>query len=143
MIIGIVGSEAAKFTPDTEATARQIIRDLLSPPDAVLCSGHCHLGGIDIYAEEEADRLGRQKLIYPPTVLNWAQGYKPRNIQIARASDIVYCLTLRELPPSYNGMRFEGCYHCGDARPPHVKSGGCWTVWQAMKLGKPGEWRII
>lgn len=146
MIIGIVGSEAAKFTAETEAKAREIIRSLLSPADAILCSGHCQLGGVDIFAEEEAQALGRfdPQYIFPPRQLNWTFGYKPRNLQIARESDVVYCLTLKELPPTYQGMRFEACYHCaGSDRPPHVKSGGCWTVLQAIKRGKPGEWRII
>lgn len=145
MIIGIVGSEAAKFTAETEAKARAIIRTLLSHSDAILCSGHCHLGGVDIFAEEEAKALGRfdPQYIFPPKTLNWTNGYRPRNMQIARASDRVVCITLKALPASYSGMTFEGCYHCGDARPPHVKSGGCWTVLQAMKRGKPGEWYYI
>lgn len=125
MIIGIVGSEAVKFTTGTEALARALIRDLLSSPHSVLCSGHCHLGGVDIFAEEIAQELGRETIIYPPKNLSWSLGYRPRNLQIAATSDIVHCITLERLPESYQGMRFEGCYHCRDRRPPHVKSGGC------------------
>ena len=141
MIIGIVGSEAAKFTAATEAKAREIIRELLSSSDAVLCSGHCHLGGVDIFAEEEAKALGRfdPAYIFTPHHLNWTYGYAPRNRKIARNSDIVHCITLQTLPASYVGMTFEGCYHCGELRPPHVKSGGCWT---AMRC-KASAWHII
>lgn len=38
-------------------------------------------------------------------------------------------------------MRFHGCYHCEE--PNHVKSGGCWTVKYAKKLGKVGSVIII
>lgn len=136
MKIGIVGHEAAKFTPETEAKAREMIRTLLALPDSVVVSGHCHLGGIDIWAEEEADKLGREKLIFPPKHLTWNTGYKPRNIQIAKASDRVYDLVVSAYPVGYTGMRFTECYHCGTS--DHIKSGGCWTAKYAReKLGKP------
>ena len=57
MKVGIVGHEAAKFTPETEHAARQIIRTLLATPDAIVVSGACHLGGIDVWAEEIADAM--------------------------------------------------------------------------------------
>lgn len=139
--VGIVGHEAAKFTPVTEAIARQLIRQLLSPPDAVVVSGHCHLGGIDIWAEEEADKLGREKIIHPPREHSWERGYKPRNILIATSSDEVHSLVVEKLPAHYTGMRFALCYHC--KRDDHVKSGGCWTAKEARKLGKPGPIHVI
>jgi len=135
MKIGIVGSEAAKFTAETEALARVAIRSLLSPGDVVV-SGAYHLGGIDIWAAEEAKKLGLEFVEYPPARRNW-EGYKARNILIARNSDKTVCITVRELPPSYRGMKFDLCYHCGTNS--HVKSGGCWTVKTAKRLGKPGE----
>lgn len=141
--VGIVGHEAAKFTPATEAAAREIIRKLLEPPDVVVVSGHCHLGGIDIWAEEIAKELGAYdpELIFPPKKLQWAGGYKDRNILIARNSDIVHCIAVAELPPGYTGMRFEGCYHCNTSG--HVKSGGCWTAKYAQRLGKQAKWHVI
>lgn len=126
MNVGIVGHEAAKFTDDGERQAREVIRMLLAPPNAVLVSGHCHLGGIDIWAEEEADALGRKKLIFPPKSLDWANGYKPRNLLIAQNSDVVHCIVVKTLPADYKGMRFKLCYHC--KTDAHVKSGGCWTA---------------
>ena len=137
MNIGIVGHEAAKFTPETELVAREVIRVLLADPADVLVSGHCPLGGIDIWAEEESDALGRKKIIYPPLTHSWEDGYKPRNLQIAETSDICYCLVVRELPPTYTGMRFTSCYHCHTTS--HVKSGGCWTA----KRCKRREWIYI
>ena len=140
--VGIVGSEAAKFTPETERKAREAIRTILGQA-RVMISGHCHLGGIDIWAEEEADRIGVDAMIFPPFALNWNDGYRPRNLKIAQHSDVVYCITLKELPPSYTGMEFDGCYHCANSengcKEPHVKSGGCWT---ALKCERR-EWIII
>jgi hypothetical protein len=142
MIVGIVGSEQAKFTPETEAKARQIIRYLLSRPNVTgMASGHCHLGGVDIFAEEIADELGIEKFIFPPRSKGWSSGYRPRNIQIAKKCDECYCITLRDLPPGYEGMTFKLCYHCGSSS--HVKSGGCWTVKEARRLGKIGKVLVI
>lgn len=145
MKVGIVGNEAAKFTPSTELRAREIIRSLIQAGDTVV-SGGCHLGGIDIWAEEEADRLGCEKLIFPPKQRSWEGGYKQRNIRIAEESDIVHCIVVKEYPPGYNGMRFPFCYHCSNKdyeAPVHVKSGGCWTVKYAKKLGKEGSIIVI
>lgn len=136
MNVGIVGHEAAKFTPQTEALAREVIRYLLSPPGTWLVSGHCHLGGIDIWAEEEAKGLGRESMIFAPKSLTWnngpngALGFKSSNELIAWNSQIVHCLVVRELPDSFVGLEHAGCYHCKGRIGPHVKSGGCWTAWQ-------------
>lgn len=142
MKIGIVGAEAAKFTPETEHRAKEIIHNLLSDGDIVV-SGHCHLGGIDIWAEETADNHGYDKLIFPPKRLQWSGGYKERNILIAKNSDLVVCIAVEKLPVTYNGMRFESCYHCGNSEPLHVKSGGCWTTKYARKLGKETKLYIV
>ena len=135
MLVGIVGSEGAKFTPETEHKARVLINGLLTRPGVTtVVSGGCHLGGIDIWAEQIAGALGLDAIIHKPAKLNWSQGYAPRNRRIARDSDEIHCITLEELPESYKGMRFPFCYHCGTNK--HVKSGGCWTMKQAAKLGK-------
>lgn len=147
MRIGIVGSEASKFTKKGEADAKRIIHDLLSAPDVTaVVSGHCHLGGVDIWAEEIGLETGREPLIFPPRELNWANGYKPRNLQIVHNSDKLYCITVDKLPDDYKGMRFTSCYHCEKAGfngKNHVKSGGCWTVIQGMKKTKEGLWIIV
>lgn len=133
MNIGIVGAEGAKFTREGEAHARQIIRSLLSEPGAVLVSGHCHLGGVDIWAEEIAAELGCATLIFPPARQCWEGGYKQRNLQIVEHSDFVHCIAVDVLPGEYTGMRFALCYHCAKVvAPRHVKSGGCWTMRRAQ-----------
>ena len=133
--IGIVGSEAAKFTSATEAEARAIIYDLLWGADAVV-SGACHLGGVDLYAAEIGRELGIRVIEHAPRNRKWSTGYMPRNLAIARDCTECHCITVRSLPVGYTGMRFDYCYHCKTSE--HVKSGGCWTVKQAQKLGKKG-----
>lgn len=143
-IVGIVGSEAAKFTEKTEAAARETIYRLLSLPRiTAVSSGHCHLGGIDMWAEEIAKQIGKfdPQFIYPPADRSWFTGYRPRNLKIAKASNAVHCITVKKLPPSYEGMRFASCYHCNSDN--HVKSGGCWTAKQAAKMGKTAWLHII
>ena len=141
--IGIVGHESAKFTADQQAAAKALIRELLAPADAVVVSGHCHLGGIDIWAEEIAIELGRHDptLIYAPKSLAWSGGYKERNMLIASSSHIVHVIVVAEYPPDYKGMRFDHCYHCYTTE--HIKSGGCWTGKQAKRQGTPAVWHVL
>jgi hypothetical protein len=136
MKIGIVGHEAAKFTKLGTILAKDIIRELLFPGDRILVSGHCHLGGVDIWAEEIAKKLNRQMIIFPPKQLNWTH-YKIRNLNIAAESDIVYSIVVDRYPPGYSGMRFPLCYHCNSKS--HIKSGGCWTA----KHAKRGEVVVV
>lgn len=141
MKIAIVGHEGAKFTEEAKARALVVISSLLEPADTILVSGHCHLGGIDIWAEEIADALKRPKLIFPPKRLQWSGGFRERNIQIATACDVIHNIVVDRLPVSYKGMRFTSCYHC-DTKD-HVKSGGCWTALYAQRHGKPATWHTI
>lgn len=156
MRVGIVGSEQAKFTPETKRKARDIIdRIIASPGVSAVVSGGCHLGGVDIFAEEQTAAFNtfaepgdrREFVAHLPRTLSW-QHYKARNLAIVRDSDEVHCITVAELPASYAGMRFGCCYHCaragaGFATRPHVKSGGCWTMHQARKQGKKGVLWIV
>jgi hypothetical protein len=115
---------------------------LVTAPDVELViSGHSPLGGIDIWAIQIAEAHGIPTLEYAPRKLTWEGGYKQRNLQIADTSDLLACITLRSLPDSFRGMRFPLCYHCGTR--DHVKSGGCWTMKQARRLGKATELVII
>lgn len=147
MKLGIVGSEAAKFTQITERSARLAIRKMIEHWEvALVISGHSPLGGVDWWAIEEAEALGVPTKEYEPKVHAWSAGggYRDRNLQIARRSDLVACITVAELPPSYRGMRFpQGCYHCHTPPQDHVKSGGCWTMWQAREAGKRGLLVIV
>ena len=142
MIIGIVGAEAAKFTEAGELAARALISRLLDDPAVTLMvSGGCHLGGADIYAEEEARRVNMPMRIHKPKRLSWDDGYKARNMLIAEDADIVHNIVVDVLPSDYVGMRFKLCYHCNTTK--HVKSGGCWTAKHALGLGKQAQWYVI
>lgn len=139
--LGIVGHEAAKFTKGGEAAARWHIRDLINhyQPEEVV-SGDCPLGGVDIWTEEEAKALGVPFRACSPRQHSWEgeYGFKARNLDIAK-SDVVACVVVKDLPETYRGRRFDGCYHCHDRIPAHAKSGGRWTSWRAPAR----EWRII
>jgi hypothetical protein len=138
--VGIVGCEEAKFTSSTKDQAQRWIRALLMGADECV-SGECHLGGIDIWAHEIADEMGVPFKGFPPLTKSWETGYKPRNLLIAGRSTECHCITVAKLPATYTSpWRFERCYHC-DA--DHVKSGGCWTVKQARKLGRTGSVIVV
>lgn len=144
MNLGIVGHAQEKFTKETEAIARQIIKDEINllQPDLIV-SGHCPQGGVDIYAEEIAAELNIPKEIFAPTVNRWdgIGGFKERNIKIARTSSLVLCVVIHPslLPPGVRDWGNGICYHCKDKNPKHIKSGGCWTAWRCNDR----KWAII
>ncbi len=143
MILGIVGSEAAKFTPETEEKAKRHIVNLLYHDEpAYIVSGECHLGGIDIWAKELAQELNIGYIGCPPAFRTW-QSFKRRNIEIAEKADRVICITVASIPPGFKEGGWERyCYHCKTDQ--HIKSGGCWTVKYAReRLGKPGEIIVV
>lgn len=107
--VGIVGSEQAKFTQVTEEATRKVIRLFLGASKKVV-SGKCHLGGVDLYAKEEAEKRGVEYVGFPPACHAWEGGYKQRNLEIARAADVCVCISVDRLPAAYKGMRFDTCY---------------------------------
>ena len=144
MKLGVVGHGANKFnTPELIAEAHERIRRNAEALDAThIVSGHSPLGGVDLYAEAVAQEMGQEMVIHAPTRRTWSGpgGYKERNLAIARDSDIVLVVVVDKLPPNFQGWRPpKGCYHCRNRNPLHVKSGGCWTAWQA----KERMWEII
>lgn len=140
MRVGIVGSEEAKFTMIGRVTAQSMIVELIERADEVV-SGGCHLGGVDIWAKELAICSYIPFKEFMPKRRSWSGGYRERNLQIAEYSDVVYCITVDRLPPRFDGMKFDLCYHC--KTKDHVKSGGCWTVRQAIRMGKRGNVFVV
>ena len=141
MRLGIVGHGADKFTPATEALAKEEIRAAIREHSAtVVVSGHSPLGGIDIWAEQIGDEMGLLLDIKRPKAFSWGApgGYKDRNLEIAHDSDLVVCIVVADWPEGFKGVRYVD-YHCKGRNPPHVKSGGCWTAWKCARR----EWRII
>lgn len=155
MRIGIVGNGADKFTEESENYAKTLIHTIISDNIGdedwgddmpVIVSGHSPVGGIDIWAEEIALARGCEIDIKTPRQNKWdaEYGYKQRNLDIARDSDVVYVIVVEDYPPNYKGMRFAECYHCrGRQRVHHVKSEACWTANQALRMGKEAYWIII
>jgi hypothetical protein len=141
VIVGIVGSEEAKFTPLGRGRAYEVIIDLLTRDGVTeVCSGACHLGGIDKMAIQIGLEIGLGIKEFPPERLTW-EYYRQRNIEIANYSTEVHCITVDKLPETFRGMRFPLCYHC--ETDDHVKSGGCWTMKYAIKHGKHGQLHIV
>ena len=145
--IGVVGSEAGKFTPETEFLARRAITTFLTPylpqrDTTEVRSGKCHRGGIDIWSIDIARTLGFRTREFPATVHRWEGegGFAWRNRLIAD-SDRVVCVTVRQLPVGYTGKPAPLCYHCGTR--DHIVSGGCWTVKYARQLGRPAEVIVV
>ncbi len=148
MRLGIVGNEASKFTDATEAMARKYIEEAIVAHGATtIVSGHCHLGGVDIWAEDAARELGLELVTHEPTRLTWQGkgGFRDRNLRIAKGSDHVLCVSVdwssQHVPRMYNGPK--SCHHCEKPSrggvPPHVPSGGCWTAWAAARR----SWAIV
>lgn len=136
MRIGIVGNGSDKFTEKGEAEAREAIRRILQGA-SFMVSGHSPVGGIDIWAEEEAKALGIPLDLKVPEINQWdppgGYGYKARNLDIAKHSNVVVVILADVYPEEYTGRRFKVCYHHrgheynGITPENHVKSGGCWT----------------
>lgn len=150
--IGIVGSGADKFTEESRELAKKEIMQIISGTpfnDICIVSGHSPVGGIDIWAEEIAQEFHVPTDIKCPRQNTWngIYGYKARNLDIAKYSNEVHVILVDSYPPNYNGMKFAGCYHCEkhpkEMKFKHVKSGGCWTGWEARKLNKPVIFHII
>lgn len=142
MIVGIVGAEGAKFTDYGQSVARAYIEQICYNKEVTgIVSGACHLGGIDQWAAEVGQMWNILVMEFPPKSLSWEHGYKPRNLLIARACDVLYNIVVDKLPPDFKGMTHKLCYHCQTS--DHVKSGGCWTAKQAQRLGKPAHWITV
>lgn len=146
--VAIIGHGSDKFTPAGESAAREVIRALLVDADSVV-SGHSPVGGIDIWAEEEAIALGIALDLKVPTHNAWdplgGYGFKARNLDIAACGTEAHVILADSYPTGYNARRFPFCYHCARARSEliHPKSGGCWTGNQALRLGKPATWHEV
>jgi hypothetical protein len=96
-----------------------------------------------VWAQEEAERLAYPFKDFPPKNRRWDGGYKQRNLKIADASNVLLCIAVARYHPGFKGPRYGHCYHCGLRNPPHIKSGGCWTMWKAATLGKTPILEIV
>ena len=131
MNIAIVG--AGHLTKNEEDFARNEISRILinaknDHDELTIISGGAT--GIDSIAEDMANVMGINTTIFPAETFQWEdkagkRGFKTRNLQIVNACDELNCFPA--------GLRDIKCYHCNR---DHQVGGGCWTMWQARKLGK-------
>ena len=148
--IAIIGHAAEKFTKQTETKAKILIQNIFldgaEDENPVLVSGRSPMGGIDVWAEEVAIRLGYDRQIFPPKRNQW-ESFKERNLEIARSCDVMYVIVVEEFPPEFKGKKFRDCYHCifrqKRGMPLHIKSGACWTANKAIEHGIEVKWLII
>lgn len=145
MKIGIIGHGADKFTEKSAKEAKDLIHKIFREQREMptLVSGHSPVGGIDIYAEEIAKNLTLSLDLKIPKQKQWdaEYGFKQRNLDIARSSDILHVILVDKYPKDYKGRKFNKCYHCNSS--DHVKSGACWTAKEAKKLNKEVIHHII
>ena len=110
--IAIVGAEKNYWNEKQESLIKRIISRILIK-DSILISGGCPRGGVDIWAEQIADKNGIEKIIHEPKINIWEE-FKSRNKKIAEDCDILF-----DIEP-------DGREH----------SGGMWTLNFAKRLGK-------
>ncbi len=134
MKVAIVGTSHT-LTENEERDIEQYITHIISKygvGDEIISGG---AKGVDIMAVALATSRGLTISTFHPDVKNW-KGYKARNLRIAKTCDELYCITIpkREGEPE--------CYH---HNPPqdHTKTAGCWTLKEALKLGKTTHLMVI
>ena len=135
-IVGVSGDKLDSF--EKEKALQEIIKIGENHKDCIIVSGHSPRGGIDILAEMYADFTKKEKIIFKPDTTEWndvgeKKGYKTRNLEIAETCDILYCISVPKKEKS--------CYHCKQFT--HEKTGGCWTMREAKKLGKKTKLIIL
>ena len=146
MRIGIIGHASDKFTEIGKLNALSAIHVIIyahHSEDLVVVSGDCPLGGVDKWAEDVAIANKITTDIKSPKQHKWdaEYGFKQRNLDIAKDSDIIYVILSDSFPFDFKKKKFTYCYHCKTS--DHIKSGACWTAHQAIKLGKKAEWVIV
>lgn len=163
--LAIVGPQEDKWTDELKVKAKEYIENLIKETRdddgrLILISGHCPKGGVDIWAEEVADKLGLDKQIFKPDVEQWEDdypteaenpylpirmkiGYKSRNIGIATNCDILYCIVPND-KVGFNVIPYNKkcyCRHCQEWG--HPTNGGCWTLKYAKNIKKPVNLVVI
>jgi hypothetical protein len=162
--IAIVGPQEDKWTEELKVKAKMFIEQLLYEQlkinEVIVVSGHCPKGGVDIWAEDIAKKLGIDTDIFIPEVNQWDDryptevenpyiphkmliGYKSRNMAIAKDCNILYCIV-----PNMNKFKVFNdtpMYYCKHCRQwGHPSNGGCWALKYCKdKLGKETKLVII
>lgn len=90
--------------------------------------------GIDTIVRELAVQYNIPFKMYKALEKQWygKYGYKRRNTEIANDADYVISVTTQ--------TKTQKCFHCNK---DHQRTGGCYTLNSALKLGKKGEVIVI
>lgn len=121
--IAIVGT--SKLTGKEVDAAKEIIEDIIKTnSDFMIISGGAT--GIDFVAEQKAKDFAIKTLIYAPKEQSW-EFFKKRNLKIAIECDELYCISTK--------VKTKQCYH-HDNPQDHERTGGCYTMQKALKMGK-------
>lgn len=137
-VLAIVGASGSKLNELQKRTAVQLVAGILDNYDPrywVFTSGRSPEGGIDIFAEVEADRRGFENRVCPPAEEHnhWqckdadCYGYKARNLDVAHKADAMYSIVT-----STHFLNL--CKHCKIRG--HDSSGACFTARYARRIGK-------
>ncbi len=119
MKIAIVGSSKIQDY-ECYGVVQEIIND--KHPELIISGG---AQGVDMVAYSIAHMNKIEFKLFPPKTHDW-EGYKPRNILIAKNCDELINIVIKD--------KNAYCYH--HKRKGHIKSGGCWTENYAKQLGK-------
>lgn len=149
--IGIVGVSKKSIPDSCEDLLYINIRDLIlkfDPTSVEVISGQSPDDGVDKYVESIAYAHGYKFKPFPADNLHhhWdgksnhcpdpahCYGYMARNWDIANYVNRLFCF-------SVVNPHLRQCYHCqrytGHVQN-HVVNGGCWTMWKAREMQKPG-----
>ena len=130
MIIAIVGT--SNLTIDESEEVARWVESKLRDEDIQVVTGDAD--GVDKVARlyTPRHRLIVKKSEHKEWGTDGSGGYKDRNREIAQTAEYVYCFTTR--------TKTKDCYHCNKT---HQRTGGCWTLKEALKLGKKGEVIVV
>jgi len=129
--IAIVGTSQLKTRQEDQI--RDLIMELFNTinDEFMVISGGAK--GIDTIAMKTAKHCGIETMIFNPKKQTWYY-FKKRNLKMAEECDELYCISVPTIT--------EPCYH-HDKPQDHQKTAGCWTLNEALKMGKKCRLYII
>ena len=134
MKVAIVGTSAKDLSVEQHSAISIRISQILAryTYDTIIISGGA--AGVDSVAIYLAKQFGFETLVYYPKIHKWEGGYMERNLEIANACDVLYCISVSTSEPD--------CYHHPE-KMRHLKTAGCWTLAEADKLEKQCYLEVI
>ncbi len=131
MKVAIVGSSHLKKVD--KMRAKRLLTAMFEnfKYDTQIISGGA--AGIDSMVKHFATLKAMDIIEYKPATQDWRE-FRRRNIKIAEECDELFCIATQ--------LYDVKCYHHMSPQP-HQKTAGCWTMKQAMRLGKPCQLVVL